>query len=314
MPSRTIKKKIAVVQDILRQLRFPDRFNSEQTAHCALAMADGKPRDGLVLGHRTLREGARIHDMIEFARAELGRDYAENTRESIRKSSCKQLVGHGLAVANPDDPARSTNSGNWHYVLADDFLAILDCMDDPKRKKLISKWLAGHPERMRDALELEAAHQQKARLPEGVEITLSPGMHNALVKVILEVFLPRFVEGPRTLYVGDTREKMLYVNEPLRVKLGIELGVHEKLPDLLLYSEKQGRLFAVEAVTSVGPITDLRRREIAELLGAAVKVVYVTAFPTRQAFKKFADQLAWGTVVWIAKEPEHVVRFNGHIP
>ena len=50
-------------------------------------------------------------------------------------------------------------------------------------------------------------------------------MHNALVKVILEVFLPRFVEDPRTLYVGDTREKMLYVNEPLRVKLGIELGL-----------------------------------------------------------------------------------------
>jgi len=314
MPSRTVKKKIALVQDILRQLRFPDRFNTEQTAHCVLAMADGKPRERLVLGHATLREGARIHDMIEFARAEIGKDYAENTRESIRKSSCKQLVDHGLAVANPDDPARSTNSGNWHYVLADDFLAILDCADDSKRQKLIAKWLAGHPERMRDALELEAAHQQKAKLPEGVEITLSPGMHNALVKVILEVFLPRFVEGPRTLYVGDTRDKMLYVNEPLRVKLGIELGVHEKLPDVLLYSEKQGRLFAIEAVTSVGPITDLRRREIAELLGAVAKVVYVTAFPTKQEFKRFADQLAWGTVIWIAEEPEHIVRFNGHIP
>ena len=314
MPSRTVQKKIAVVQDILRKLRFPDRFNTDQTAHCVLAMADASPRERLVLGHTTLREGARIHDMIEFARAELGRNYAENTRESIRKSSCKQLVDHGLAVANPDDPARSTNSGNWHYVLADDFLAILDCADDSKRQKLIARWVAGHPARMRDALKLEAVHQQKAKLPEGVEVTLSPGMHNALVKMILEVFLPRFVEGPKTLYVGDTREKMLYVNEPLCAKLGIELGVHEKLPDLLLYSEKQGRLFAVEAVTSVGPITDLRRREIAELLGAAVKVVYVTAFPTKQEFKKFADQLAWGTVVWIAEEQEHIVRFNGHIP
>lgn len=314
MPSRAVKKKIALVQDTLRQLRFPGRFNTDQTAHCVLAMADDKPRKGLVLGHATLRSGARIHDMIGFARAKLGKNYAENTRESIRKSSCKQLVDHGLAVANPDDPARSTNSGNWHYVLANDFLAILDCTDDSKRQKLITKWLAGHPERMRYALELEAAHQQKAALPEGVNVILSPGMHNALVKMILEVFLPRFVEEPKTLYVGDTRYKMLYVNEPLRAKLGIKLGVHEKLPDLLLYSEKQARLFAVEAVTSVGPITDLRRREIAELLGEAVKVAYVTAFPTKQEFKKFADQLAWDTIAWIAEEPGHVVRFNGHIP
>ena len=314
MSSRIVKKKIALVQDTLRQLRFPERFNTEQTAHCVLAMADCAPRDSLVLGHTALREGARIHDMIEFARAELGKDYAENTRESIRKSSCKQLVDHGLAVANPDDQNRSTNSGNWHYVLGEDFLAILDCADNPKRLKLIAKWLAGHRERMHYALELDAAHKHKAKLPEGVEITLSPGRHNALVKMILEVFLPRFVEGPRTLYVGDTRDKMRYVNEPLRFELGITLGVHEKLPDLLLYSEKQDRLFALEAVTSVGPITDLRRREIAELLGAAVKVVYVTAFPTKLEFKKFADQLAWGTVVWIAEEPEHIVRFNGHIP
>lgn len=314
MKSRTVKLKISRVQDILRQLRFPERFNTEQTAHCVIAMADTRSRDGLVLGHKTLREGARIHDMIEFARAELARDYAENTRESIRKSSCKQLVDHGLAIANPDDPARSTNSGNWHYVLAKDFLRILDCTDASKLQKLIARWLARHPERMRETLKLKAYHQIKVKLPEGVNLTLSPGKHNALVKMILDVFLPQFIERPKTLYVGDTRDKMLHINEALRNKLCIELGVHEKLPDLLLYSEKQNRIYAIEAVTSVGPITDLRRREIAELLGTSTKTVFVTAFLTRQDFKKFVNQLAWGTVVWIAEEPDHIIRFNGHIP
>jgi adenine-specific DNA-methyltransferase len=277
-------------------------------------MADDKPRDHLVLGHKTLREGARIHDMIEFSRAELGKNYAENTRESIRKSSCKQLVDHGLAIANPDDPARSTNSGNWHYVLAEDLLSILDCMDTSQREKMAAAWLAHRPDFDQEELALDDIHSHTVKLPEGKAITLSPGMHNALVKMILEGFLPRFVEEPRTLYVGDTRNKMLHIDEPLCRELGIQLGVHEKLPDLLVYSEKQKRVFAIEAVTSVGPITDLRRREIAELLGASTKTVFVTAFPRKQDFKKFADQLGWGTIVWIAEEPEHVIRFNGHIP
>lgn len=106
------KLSVNQVRKMLDELCFPARFNTAQTAHCVLAMADNKPRNGLVLGHKSLREGARIHDMIDFARTELGKRYAENTRESIRKSSCKQLVDYGLAVANPDDPARSTNSGN----------------------------------------------------------------------------------------------------------------------------------------------------------------------------------------------------------
>lgn len=300
------------VKEILRELGFPERFNTEQTAHCVLAMADAHPREGLVLGHKTLREGARIHDTIAFARTELRKKYAENTRESIRKSSCKQLVDHGLAIANPDDPARSTNSGNWHYVLAQDFLEILDNAAVPKLAKLVAAWLRKHPERLRAILDIEAAHVQNAPLPDGTKLTLSPGKHNALVKLIVEVFVARFVEVPVPLYVGDTREKMLYVNEKVLKRLGIELGVHDKLPDVLFYSEARRRVFAIEAVTSVGPITDLRRREIQQLLGSN-EAVFVTAFPTRQDFKRFADQLAWGTAVWIADEPEHVVRFNGHI-
>lgn len=307
-----VRLSIKKVCELLRELGFPERFNTDQTAHCVIAMADTQPREGLVLGHRTLHEGARIHDMIAFARKELRKHYAENTRESIRKMSCKQLVDYGLAIANPDDPGRPTNSGNWHYVLASDFLDILNNASRPKLPKLVAAWLRKHPERIRNLLDLEAAHIQNALLPDGKKITLSPGKHNALVKLIVEVFAARFIEGPVALYIGDTREKMLFVNEESLKGLSVELGVHEKLPDVIFYSKTRRKMFAIEAVTSVGPITDLRRREIQKLLGRN-DVVFVTAFPSRGDFKKFADQLAWGTVVWIADEPEHIIRFNGHI-
>ncbi len=52
----------------------------------------------------------RIHDMLGFMRAEYGRDYAENTRETIRDESVKPLLEVGVAVTNPDHPERPVTS------------------------------------------------------------------------------------------------------------------------------------------------------------------------------------------------------------
>lgn len=42
------------------------------------------------------KDGARIHDILEFARRDLGIRVAENTRESYRKTSLKPLYEGGL--------------------------------------------------------------------------------------------------------------------------------------------------------------------------------------------------------------------------
>jgi len=39
--------------------------------------------------------------------------------------------------------------------------------------------------------------------------------------------------------------------------------------------------------------------------------VFVTAFPDSKVFKRFVDQLAWETEVWIADNPDHMIHFNG---
>jgi hypothetical protein len=36
----------------------------------------------------------------------------------------------------------------------------------------------------------------------------------------------------------------------------------------------------------------------------------VTVFPSRRFFRRFVEDIAWGTDVWIADEPEHIVRFG----
>ncbi len=40
-------------------------------------------------------------------------------------------------------------------------------------------------------------------------------------------------------------------------------------------------------------------------------LVFVTAFLDRNAFRKFAPDIAWETEVWIAQEPDHMIHFNG---
>ena len=39
--------------------------------------------------------------------------------------------------------------------------------------------------------------------------------------------------------------------------------------------------------------------------------VYVTAFLDFKTFKKFSEDLAWETEVWIADMPDHMIHLNG---
>lgn len=40
-------------------------------------------------------------------------------------------------------------------------------------------------------------------------------------------------------------------------------------------------------------------------------LVFVTAFPDKATYKKYAADIAWETEVWIADAPEHMIHFNG---
>jgi hypothetical protein len=45
---------------------------------------------------------------MDWARAHYGKEYAPNTRETFRRQTMHQFVQAGLALYNPDDPARSS--------------------------------------------------------------------------------------------------------------------------------------------------------------------------------------------------------------
>src|SRR5713101_6486135 len=111
------------VKVLLHQLGLDRRLITEQSAICVLALANGAERDGLLPGKKRLRDGARIHDIIEFARRECGKEVAENTRESYRKLSLQPLCEEGLVVRHQ----LSTNDPKTFYRLHPEMLRLLTC-------------------------------------------------------------------------------------------------------------------------------------------------------------------------------------------
>ena len=61
-----------------------------------------------------------ITPMMEFARDNYGKQYAPNTRETFRRQTMHQLVAAGIALYNPDDPARAVNSPKAVYQIEPD--------------------------------------------------------------------------------------------------------------------------------------------------------------------------------------------------
>jgi type II restriction enzyme len=113
-------------------------------------------------------------------------------------------------------------------------------------------------------------------------------------------------------YVGDTAKKHVIFDSDQLAGLGVPITEHDKLPDVVLYDPQKQWLFMIEAVTSHGPVSPKRHREIESFLGScAAERVYVTAFLSIGDFRKYAADIAWETEVWIAANPDHMIHFNG---
>ena len=139
-----------------------------------------------------------------------------------------------------------------------------------------------------------------------------PGKHTKLEVAIVEEFSPRFAPGAKLIYLGDTAKKTLVFDKDAFAKLGIPVLEHGKFPDVILYDAKKKWLFLIEAVTTHGPVSPKRQIELEKLFEKCkVGKIYVTAFLDLVTYKKYANDIAWGTEVWIAEMPSRMIHYNG---
>jgi len=131
---------------------------------------------------------------------------------------------------------------------------------------------------------------------------------------VVEVYASLFLKAPRVVYLGDTRHKGGYQNRDLMRELNLPIQVTANLPDVILLCELERYLVVAEVVASSGPVSTARLAQLQHLVQQAqtlgYRLRYVSAFPSRRVFRRFVEDIAWGTQVWIANEAEQVINFG----
>ena len=296
--------KIEEAREFLKIVGMPKAQQADICCYVVLAMAGIKPD---MSWSEATNEWIRIHDIIQFVNAFYSMSYAENSRETFRK----QALHRFRTAALIEDNGKATNSPNYRYRLTEETVQMLRTMQTPAWKVSISRFLYYHEK----LIDMYASKKKMTMMPvniNGRDFKFSAGKHNELQKAIIEEFAPRFAPNSECLYVGDTIEKDLVKNVDKLKELGFEITLHDKMPDVVLYREDKNWIYFVESVTSVGPMDPKRILEITEMTkDVTAGKIFVTAFLDFKTYKKFAEELAWETEVWIAEMPEHMIHLNG---
>lgn len=297
-------KKIEETREFLQMIGMPKAQQADICCYVILAMAGVKPD---MSWSETTNEWIRIHDIIQFVNTFYDMSYAENSRETFRK----QALHRFRTAALIEDNGKATNSPNYRYRLTEETVEMLRTMGTPAWKTSVKRFLYYHEK----LIDLYASKKKMTIMSvniNGESFKFSTGKHNELQKAIIEEFAPRFAPNSECLYVGDTIEKDLVKNVEKLKELGFEITLHDKMPDIVLYRKDKDWIYFVESVTSVGPMDPNRILEITEMTkDVTAGKIFVTAFLDFKTYKKFAEDLAWETEVWIAEMPEHMIHLNG---
>lgn len=302
-------KRVSEALSILQALKVPREQQNERSALTLLALLGMTPRRQWADAEAPL---LGITEMMNHFKKHFGKKYAPNTRETVRRSTVHQFVQMGLVLANPDDPQRPVNSPDNRYQIAPTLLALAREYGSPEWNESLKRFVDSAEALYR----LQPREREMAmipvRLPDGRELKLTAGGQNEVVKKIVEEFCPRFTAGGVLVYIGDTGDKQRYLEAGYLQRLGLTMDEHGKMPDVVVHLPEKNWLVLIEAVTSHGPIGLKRHNELKELFKSAkAGLVFVTAFLTRRAMKKYLPEIAWETAVWVAETPSHIIHFNG---
>ena len=304
-----VEKRIVEAIDILGQFGLPRAQINERTAYCLLALLNITPDKAWGEAGSPL---VGITPMMDFAREYYGKDYAPNTRETFRRFSMHQMVQAGIALYNPDMPDRPTNSPKAVYQISPAALDVIKAYGSRDWTGKLSAFKS-----MASTLTAQYAKERlmdmvKVKIRKDLQVSLSPGKHNELIRAIIEDMAPRFIPDSTLVYIGDTGEKWGFFDDALSARLGFSVEVHGKMPDVILWQEEKNWLVLVESVTSHGPVDSKRYIELSELFSSVhADKVFISAFPDKRTFARFASDVAWETEVWVSDNPTHMVHFNG---
>jgi len=250
--------------------------------------------------------------IMDWARDQYEKEYAPNSRETVRRFTLHQFAEALLIEQNPDKPDRPVNSPHSCYRIHPRALEVIKTFGQSDVEKRLAQYLLEVPglqARYASARELDRI---PVTLPGGKTLTLSPGGQNILLKQMVEDFCPYFTPGGEVIYIGDADAKWAVFEKETLASLGVKVNVHGKMPDLVVYLPNKNWLVLLEAASSHGPVDGKRHGELASLFaGSSAVLVYVSCFPDRREMRKYLAEIAWETEAWCADNPTHLIHFNG---
>lgn len=294
---------------ILRDLNLPMAQQNDRSALTLLALLNLKPDTPWSESSNPL---LGITPIINFIAEYYGKEYAPNTRETIRRQTVHQFIEAGLILLNPDQPSRPTNSPKTVYQVSEQSLELLRSYQTNDWTEKLRQYLTSvETLKMRYAQEREM-ERISVQVASGKTLSLSPGGQNILIEQIINEFCSRFTPDGTLIYIGDTGNKWLYFDRQSLKVLSVTVESHGKMPDVVVYYNQKNWLVLIEAVTSHGPVNAKRRNELQILFkDSTAGLVFVTAFLNRRDMVRYLNEISWETEVWIAESPTHLIHFNG---
>ena len=252
----------------------------------------------------------KTRDIIDYINENFKENISSGSYDDIRRKDLKLLTIADIVIRS--NPNAATNDSTRGYSVNPFYADLIKKVDSKNWVENVNKKLEGSLTLEEKLKRKRNIRKIKVKLPLGKELKFTPGEHNDLQKKIIEDFLPRYGFESEVLYVGDTSDKYLYLEEEKLKKLNFFKISHEELPDIIAYSKKKNWLYLIEAVHSSGPINEIRLMELNRLTkDCKADLIYITAFLNKEKFRRYISEIAWETEVWIADNPDHLIHFNG---
>ena len=258
--------------------------------------------------------------------------FADTTREPIRD----ETIGEGLLPVRAmiERAGVPTTSSKGRYALEAEFARLFDpILTDEDLVIVADAWRLNHLSKTalaRQALIYEGAlvadDAVPVRFPNGEHRHLAPGASSVISKAVIEEFAPRFLKRPHVLWLSESGNKVVARDDRLARALGIEIDPSKSLPDIILVDlgdDAGGREMLVvftEVVATDGPINRQRKAALMKMAKEAgfeeAHLAFLTAFMDRSAtfFRKAIVEIAWGSFVWFAAEPDHLIDMHNGKP
>ena len=299
---KCIEKKLTETKKLLEDLGLPKAQQNDRSARGLLALLSLKCNQNWDESTRPLIQGT--HSMFSFINQHYDFSYAENSRETMRKDTIDPFEMYDLIEKNSDDPDRATNSNKTNYRITSKTLKLIQSYNTKSWKKNLKNFHSQVKTPKTNSLSFNY---------NGQLYTLSPGGQSQTIVDIVQNFRSNFCKNTKILYIGDTKTKWIIDEAEYLKTLGFKIKKHGKMPDVILYDESEKILFLLEAVTSHGPFDEKRKYEMAKIFdNKKIKLEFITAFPSKLLKNSSTNltKIAWGTCVWYADEPEHLIYFH----